>query len=217
MAAMIAPIALTLLSLHLLGAAPPESSSAGWQQVTVVDGVTVYARPHPDSDVKEVRAVAVLDAPPEAVWRVVRDYPNQPRTLPYVEAARVLASEEGGKRILLYNVINAPLVDKRDCVVRITDESQWDEGRGYLLARWTASEGGPPPVKGIVRVRVNDGSWLLEPRDGGRRTQVTYSLYTDPGGSLPRWVVNRANRSSLPEVLHSLRRAVAAQQAQKKP
>jgi uncharacterized membrane protein len=216
MAAMIAPFALPLLALHLLAAAPPESSSAGWQQLTVVDGVTVLSRPHTGSEVAEVRAVALLDAPPEAVWRVVRDYENQPRTMPYVEVARVLASEEGGKRILLYNVINAPLADRRDVVVRITDESQWDEGRGYLLARWTVSEGGPPPVKGIVRVRVNDGSWLLEPRDGGRRTQVTYSLYTDPGGSLPRWVVNRANRSSLPEVLRSLRREVAAQQ-QRKP
>jgi hypothetical protein len=121
----------------------------------------------------------------------------------------VLSREAGDKSLLLYTVIKAPLADRRDVTVRISDESQWQAGRGFLKARWTVSEAGPEPVEGIVRVRVNDGYWLLRPRDGGARTQLTYYLYTDPGGSVPRWLVNQANRSSVPEIVRALRREVA--------
>ncbi|MBF5041316.1 MULTISPECIES: START domain-containing protein [Myxococcaceae] len=209
---MISAASVSLVVLLALGAGPA-SPPAAWEAVTEVDGIRVYARERAESSVSEVRAVGMVDAPPLAVWQVVRDYANQPKSSPYVEVARVLASEADGKVILLYNVIKAPLADRRDVTVRITDESDWQEGRGYLKARWTASELGPPPTPGIVRIHLNDGFWLLEPMDGGARTRVTYSLYTDPGGSVPRWIVNRANRSSLPEVLRALRREVAARAA----
>jgi hypothetical protein len=209
MAVMISTASLSLVVLLALGATPA-SVPATWEAVTEVDGVHVYSREREQSSIAEVRAVGVVDAPAPAVWQVVRDYANQPKTTPYVEVARVLASEADGKVILLYNVIKAPLADRRDVTVRITDDSDWQEGKGYLKASWTVSELGPPPSPGIVRVRLNDGFWLLEPIDGGARTRVTYSLYTDPGGSVPRWIVNRANRSSLPEVLRALRREVAA-------
>jgi hypothetical protein len=55
-------------------------------------------------------------------------------------------------------------------------------------------------------VEVNDGFWKLEPRDGGAKTFATYYLYTNPGGSLPKWVVNRANGSAVPDVFQCVRR-----------
>ena len=201
---MIASAALSVLLCLSLASAPP-----AWEQVASSDGIAVFARTREGSAIAEVKAEAVVDAPPEAVWAVVRDYEAQTRTMPYTEAARVLAREAGDKVTVLYTVIKAPLADRRDLTVRITDESQWQGGQGFLKARWTAVEAGPAPVDGIVRVRLNDGYWLLRPREGGARTQVTYYLYTDPGGSVPRWIVNQANRSSLPEVLRALRREVA--------
>ena len=185
------------------------SAPATWQQVASTDGITVFSRTRDGSALSEVKAEAVVDAPPEAVWSVVRDYEAQTRTMPYTEVARVLSREAGDKSLLLYTVIKAPLADRRDLTVRILDESQWSEGRGFLKARWSVSDEGPAPVEGVVRVRLNEGYWLLRPRDGGARTQLTYYLYADPGGSVPRWIVNQANRSSVPEVVRALRREVA--------
>jgi hypothetical protein len=60
----------------------------------------------------------------------------------------------------------------------------------------------------VVRVTVNEGSWLLEPLDGGARTRATYRLLTDPGGSVPGFAADLANREALPGVLQAVRRAV---------
>jgi uncharacterized membrane protein len=193
--------ALPLLVL-LAGAGEP-----AWQQVARDDGITVMARTPEGGSVSEVKATALVDAPPQDVWRVIRDYPNYTKTMPYTEESRVLASEQDGKLIVFYCLVNAPLVDKRDFIIRIRDESEWKEGKGFLKTAWTVTtEGAPAERSGIVRVKLNNGYWLLEPREEGKKTFVTYYLYTDPGGSLPKWIADKANKTSVPDVLRAVRK-----------
>ena len=61
-----------------------------------------------------------------------------------------------------------------------------------------------------VRVEINEGSWLFEPLDSGKRTRVTYQLLTDPGGSVTAWVANQANKTAVPDVMRALRKAATA-------
>jgi uncharacterized membrane protein len=192
--------ALPLLVL-LAGAGEP-----AWKQVARDGGVSVFARTPEGGSVAEVKATALVDAPPQDVWRVIRDYANYAKTMPHTEESRVLASEQDGKVIVFYCLVNAPLVDKREFIIRIVDESDWKEGKGFLKTAWTvATEGGPPEREGVVRVKLNNGYWLLEPREEGKKTFVTYYLYTDPGGALPRWIADRANKTSVPDVLRAVR------------
>jgi hypothetical protein len=65
----------------------------------------------------------------------------------------------------------------------------------------------------VVRVRVNDGYWLLEPREAGRKTQATYYVYTAPGGAVPPFAANAANRVAVPRVFEAIRKAAAAPRA----
>ena len=58
-------------------------------------------------------------------------------------------------------------------------------------------------------VGVNEGSWTLEALDGGRRTRATYYLYTDPGGSIPKWIANKANTMALPDLFEAIRKRAA--------
>jgi len=193
--------ALPLLVL-LAGAGEP-----AWQQVTRDDGITVQARTPEGGAVSEVKATALVDAPPHDVWRVIRDYTNYTKTMPYTDESRVLASEQDGKVIVFYCLVNAPLVDKRDFIIRIRDESDWKEGKGFLKTAWTVTtEGAPAEREGVVRVKLNNGYWLLEPREEGKKTFVTYYLYTDPGGSLPKWIADKANKTSVPDVLRAVRK-----------
>ena len=62
----------------------------------------------------------------------------------------------------------------------------------------------------MVRVKVNTGSWLLEPREEGKKTFVTYSLLTDPGGSLPKFVADKANKKAVPDVIRAVRKNATA-------
>ena len=78
-----------------------------------------------------------------------------------------------------------------------------------LGTTWTVSTEGPAESDKAVRLKVNDGSWTLEPLDGGKRTRATYYLYTDPGGSIPSWIANKANTMALPDLFEAIRKRAA--------
>lgn len=195
--------ALTIAVLALSAQAEP-----GWEIAAKEDGVTVMSREKPGSPVREMKAVGLIDGSPQEVWAVVRDYPNYTTLMPYTAEAKVLSVEEGGKITLFYSLLNLPLVDKRDYVIRLLDESDWKDGKGFLKVTWKAEAGGPAERDGVVRVKVNDGSWLLEPREDGKKTFVTYYIYTDPGGAIPKWIANKANGTAVPNVFLAIRKAV---------
>jgi hypothetical protein len=121
-----------------------------------------------------------------------------------MEESSIIATEDQGRVVHAYFVINAPLVSRRDYTLRLVDESQWQDGTGFLKTRWTVSDKGPALNPDLVRVTVDDGSWLLEPAENGAKTKATYLLFTDPGGSLPTWVSNKANSSTIPDVFEAL-------------
>ncbi len=194
-------------SLLVIAAAPADVRP--WVEAAKQEGITVYAREREGSSIREVKAIGVIDATPDQVWKAVRDYPAYPKTMPYVEVSEVVSIEQEGKLTYLYSVVNAPLVERRDYTIKLTDVSDWKEGKGYLMVRWeAASDKGPPEKKGLVRVKLNDGHWKLEPRDGGTKTFVTYYLLTEPGGSIPNWIINRANTTAVPSVFAAVRKVV---------
>lgn len=202
-------LVITLVSFCSLvsGAVEPDP----WRQSAKVDGVTVYTRTPEGTSVAELKAVGLIEAPPARVWEVIRDYEHYTTRMPYTEVAKVLRRDADGRRIRFYSVINAPLVSRRDYVIDLVDESNWDNGKGFLKSTWRIADSiveptpNVAPQEGIVRVTLNNGYWLLEPREAGRHTFTTYYLYTDPGGSIPKWIVNKANSTAVPDVFRAVR------------
>ncbi|MCA2977261.1 MAG: SRPBCC family protein [Myxococcaceae bacterium] len=197
---------LALVPLLLLAADEP-----AWEQAANTDGVRVFARKRGDGDVREMKAQGLIDAPPVEVWKAVRDYDNYPKTMPYVEGGKVLSREggdKGDKVTLLYSLINTPLVDRRDYIIRLVDETDW-KNPATLKVTWTVvndmDEKVPVP-KDVVRVRVNEGYWLLEPREDGKKTFATYYVYTSPGGAIPNFIINKANSMAVPAVFNAIKK-----------
>lgn len=197
--------ALLLVPMLLLGADEPR-----WELATDSDGVKVYGRKREDGgDVREMKAIGVIDAPPADVWKAVRDYDNYPKTMPYVEDGKVLSREGGDKITFLYSKINTPMVDRRDYIIRLVDESNWQDGKGFMKVTWTVvndMDDKVPVPKDVVRVRVNEGYWLLEPREDGKKTFATYYVYTSPGGSIPNFIINKANTMAVPRVFEAIKK-----------
>lgn len=54
------------------------------------------------------------------------------------------------------------------------------------------------------------GFWELLPSDHGKKTEVVYSMYLDPGFPVPDWLVRQGVRGELPTVLSGLRTRVDA-------
>ena len=57
-------------------------------------------------------------------------------------------------------------------------------------------------MSGSTSLLAETGDVSYVDEDG--RTHLTYWLYTDPGGSIPNWIANKANTISLPDVMRAI-------------
>ncbi len=169
-----------------------------WKLVATRQGIEIYNRVREGARVKEIRAVGVLDAPPWVCKNVVDDIERFDEFMPYTAESTVL--EETDEGVLHYERVVAPLVSDRDYTLISRDDSRQEaDGRVVYQRNWTAAnERGPEPKRGVVRVAQVEGFWRFEPIDAGRRSRVTYYVFTDPGGRLPAFVVEAANRRAVP-------------------
>ena len=199
---------LILIPLLLLGA-----DDAKWK-LSADGDVKVYTREHAGSDVREMKAVGLIDATPAEVWKAIRDYDGYTKNMPYTVEAKVLTRSPGDKEILFYSRLETPLVSSRDYIILLKDESDWKDGAGFMKVSWVAApkeaDAQAPEKKDVVRVRVNDGYWLLEPKENGTKTFGTYYVYTNPGGSIPSFIANSANDIAVPKVFDSIRKTTTA-------
>jgi hypothetical protein len=182
----------------------------GWSVAAKTEGIVIYNRARPGSDLKEVLAVGSFDASPEHVHRVLDDNARYQDFMPYTKESRVLKRE--GDTVWSYERISAPLVAERDYTVKITHErEQRADGSAVLVHHFAQSNGdGPAPIEGVVRVQTLEGHWQLEPIEGGKRTRATYWVYTSPSGSVPTFLVNAANNNAVPALFDAVKKALPA-------
>lgn len=192
------------------------TAEPAWEKAAETDGVTVFKRDRAGSEVKEMKATGLIDGTPQEVWDVVRDLENYPTQMPYTAEAKVLSRTPGDKEVVFYSRIKTPLVDQRDYIIVLKDES---DGAGTFKVSWTVapkeSDALVPEKKNVVRVRVNDGFWLLEPREDGKKTFGTYYVFTNPGGSIPTFIANQGNNMAVPKVFDAIRKTVKSKREKK--
>ena len=167
--------------------------------------VKVETRAIPDRDVKQVRARGIIPAPPHVVRAVIADLERYPAFMPYVKDSRILSRDPTGD-VLNYQRLSfgIMLVQDRHYVIRIAERSsRSSDGRTGRAFVWRLEPGLPPGVAAdaAVRVSVNNGYWDLQPvKDSEGATDVRYCVFTDPAGSLPKWVVGLANDQAVPQL-----------------
>lgn len=185
----------SIVHVALIGAftAAPAVQAAGWKLESTKGSLKIYKRSVPGSDIKEVKAIGTINAPAHAIMNVLNDVEHYDDFMPYVDQSKVLSRK--GRRVVSYQFLDTPFISDRDYTIVRKDKSSWNEdGTPLYRLSWSAAKPtvGPAPKDGVVRLKVVDGSWKLEAL-GPNKTKGTYYLNTDPGGSLPAFVVNMAN------------------------
>jgi uncharacterized protein YndB with AHSA1/START domain len=199
----------------LLAAAAPAlaleaaSPGPGWVEAKKSDDLIVFARENGAVGTRDIVAVSEFGAAPEAVFRAVTDYAHYADFMPYVKEARVL-ERKSDTRVSVYAHIAPPLVDDRDWAIDVTLTPGSAANGGVFKTEWSPIPDAVPVRSDIVRVRMNKGSWTLEPLDAGKRTRVTYRVSTHPGGSIPSWVANRSNTVAIPDLFKAVRKRCGA-------
>jgi hypothetical protein len=180
----------TLLSLTALLIALAAPAYAERKVVRVEDGITVEEETAPGRALPILFGTTTMkaDAAQIAAWVVaVHTYVDWQHNC---EEARVLTQPDGST--LTYNRIGSPWpVSDRDVVLRSTRANL--DGGGIRLEFSSTEDASLAIPRGVVRMPRLHGSYDLTPVEGGE-THVVYTVDSDPGGSLPDWLVRQAGK-----------------------
>ena len=193
------------------------------------DGIVVWMRASDDKScaAKEVMAVATFrECTATRFWRAVRDVERYAEFVPFVKTSFAVKKtlsrstmpnreNESGIRthdvVWAYNRVKPPVATARDYCIKIVSDVVSDDTSDFsdfsssnvFVASWEVDElEGPRPRSGVVRLRQNRGSWRVAD-DGRGGVAVTYRVLTDPGLGVPGWLVDVANKTSVPDVLRA--------------
>lgn len=166
------------------------AAGSEYEKVGESDGVTIEQRAMPASKFVELRFTTLTDKTPrslcDAAFGDGKFDPKEPDL-----QSRTIVQESADERVT-YEQITPPIVSNRDYVVRAR---RLVEGASCRMTFEAANELGPRSPDGWVRVSKLRGYWLFEPVEGGK-TKLTYVVFTDPGGSIPAFLVE-GNRKKL--------------------
>jgi ribosome-associated toxin RatA of RatAB toxin-antitoxin module len=186
-------------------AAEPEGAAAEWKFVSDKGGVALYRRPRPKS--YESKAIGEIAATTDLVHAVLDDVESYASFMPYTAECRVLKRDADS--VVAYQRLSAPLISDRDYTVRVRKSSKKvEEGTRYLSEWDTDNAAGPPEKRGVIRVSLCEGSWLLEPT-GPNTTRATYTIYTDSGGMIPSFIKNTGSQVGIRKMFAAIRKQVS--------
>jgi hypothetical protein len=175
-----------------------------WKVAKQAGGVTIYSRAHQGSKLKEFKAIGEIDASSKTVHAVIDDVESYPSFMPYTAEASVLKSNDDS--LITYQRISPKIVGDRDYTLRIEKKS-WPAqfGIAYLNEWKPANEHGPAEKPGVFRVKVVNGSWLLEPI-APNKTRATYFVFTDSGITAPGFLANAISETGITKLFAAVRK-----------
>ncbi|WP_354068369.1 SRPBCC family protein [Caulobacter sp. 1776] len=167
--------------------AGPARAAAEWD--IKGDGIAVEA--HADDHGRGmVRASVDIAAPPAVVFRVILDCDRAARMSPGVKSCRVVSRAPDGTEIREHTVKWGFFLPTLRSTSRVTLEPDRE-------IHFTCIGGD---------IRACDGSWRLEPLDGGQRTRVIYDMWATSPFAVPAGLISGMMRHDVPQSLRALRR-----------
>jgi len=182
----------------------------GWVFKNQKDGVKVYYRK--TSDVHELKLVTSLKVSLSGLVTLLSEVDNYPKWGYKVLEAREIKKVSEWETYY-YSKLDFPWpLDDRDVVVHSRIEQ--DPITRKVTSTSVAKPDLLPTQKGVVRMRDAHTTWTLVPGTGGW-TYIEYYIYSNPGGSLPDWLVNMALEVGPRETIKSIRNFVQQEKYQR--
>lgn len=187
-----AVLALPTLALALALAAEPVErfeAQGGWEDASTRDGVTVDRRAIAGTPYFEYRASTLVDVPADALCEHVFTWGTLSRDHAGMKLRR-LVRDSGDERVT-YDQIEQPIVANRDFGMTVR---RFRDAAGVCRIRFFQNNAeAPPSPPGFVRMTKLWGSWAFEP--DGEKTKVTYTMFADPAGAIPPFLVHGSQRT----------------------
>lgn len=193
------------LALLVIFATPSASAKNTWALSKHEDGIKVWLRGTPNSSIKTFKGRVEVNTSLSALVYVISETSSYPRWLYNCQSAKTL-KRNGYKQRTNYVVTNMPWpVTDRDAI--ITSSLSQNPSNKRVEIKLLAKPREIPLVAGKVRIQKLHGRWLLTPLPNGN-IEVIYEVTADPGGNIPKWIVNSMSIDLPYHTLNNLRAIV---------
>ncbi|MFO8057449.1 MAG: SRPBCC family protein [bacterium] len=192
-------VALLLLAASLAGASDYEPSfevtEKRWKKLKAGEVLVTERVIEGEGNRKKLRFIATahISAPPESVWKTIRDYDHYHEFIPRLKESELLKTEG------------------RCMFIRYLGEVFWVEVEYYIKA--CAEVPGKRVDFGLAEgyesfMKSADGFWEVQKAPDGKTAIVSYSAHLDPGVPVPDFISRKVARDSLVNVLQNVTKRV---------
>jgi hypothetical protein len=177
-----------------------------WEFVDSDEGVRTWKLEVPGRDLPGFRGQTMIDATPAQILQVMLDRESHTQWM-YHCAESLLLKKIDEQQAILYNRTAAPWpVWDRDVIV-LSKITKSDDGKKIDVTFQRIDSDLKKLPDRVVRMPKLSGYYKLRAKDDGK-TEVTYQIESDIGGSLPAWLAQRAAKALPYETLSRLRKRV---------
>ncbi|MCA6079211.1 START domain-containing protein [Fulvivirga sedimenti] len=147
--------------------------------------IQVYTREVEGFPIRQFRASSQTSAPLEAIEQLFREISDYPSWMPDVSGSQLL-EQPADNAYIYYLQIDSPFpVQDRDLVARMTFEYL---SENVLRITYENLPDHYPAQSRHTRITYFKGYWEFTRAEG--QTIIQNQFLSDPGGSVPSWVVN---------------------------
>ena len=201
------------LALNLLN--PLRGYAGEWEDIFDEDGIKVSQKSIKGSSIISFKAEMVTEKNIHELFTVLYDPDHKEDFLQNViefRTLKVLNDYEGISYVKVGN--DLPFIDDRDVILHSEIVLRPKSKQIYVPTK-NSDLKLVPEQKGTVRIPKLRSSWLFEALSK-TKTRVTYQNEVDPGGFIPKWLVNLASKRLPFGTLQKLRKLSEKKEALKR-
>ncbi|MBF0569749.1 MAG: hypothetical protein HQL18_03140 [Candidatus Omnitrophica bacterium] len=170
-------------------------------------GVSVATRRVDKSSILEYRSHVIVDAPLAEVIPFFEDAKSMPLWFHSCRLARLVEDVGPQDKIIYMTIYLSWPVSPRDVVARVVKSGSLESGEVRYM--FSALPDRLPADKRFIRMTYLKSLWTFTAMPDGR-TEVYFQQHSDPGGFIPKFVVNELVVSIPFQTLQGLRKFVMA-------
>ena len=178
-----------------------------WEKFDDVDGIALFRREVPGSDVIALRGEGVVNAPILRVASVLVDTTRSTEWIDRLAEVRVVRKISDDEEVHWTHIETPAVIKDRDFVFDIKLELDPDHKKVSL--NYHSVVDASAPKTDFIRGEFKFGTFTLTSIDGGKKTRVLAEVLADPRGSVAKWIVNMVQKKWAFNTISSLRTQVA--------
>lgn len=165
---------------------PQQGQVDGWVYERDKKGIKIFTKKSKWGKLRDCRATMTVALSPERMLKILTDFDNYKTWMTRCRKSSVVARLSDNE-FIVHMVFNGtwPVKD-RDCVVRV--KIVRDARTGAITITETSEPKYIREESDAVRIQQLVSTWKLTPKNGG--TEVVNEYASNPGGSIPDWLVN---------------------------